>query len=178
MNAWLAATVACSRSCGGTAVSALCVAPEDTASEKLAGALGSSSPSFESIRAWKIAPSAAVPVAIPTWRKVLLMPEAIPARAAATTPSATEAIPGLVMPTPIPVRMNPGSSVVQPLSRLIPDISARPTPTRIIPLPMSARAGTRFSARPAIGATTNESTVKGRKRKPAWSGEYSSTSWM
>ena len=29
MNAWLAATVACSRSCGGTAVSALCVAPED-----------------------------------------------------------------------------------------------------------------------------------------------------
>ena len=43
---------------------------------------------------------------------------------------------------------------------------------------MIARAGTRFSARPAIGATTNESTVRGRKRRPAWSGESSSTSWM
>ena len=38
-------------------------------------------PSFDAICVWKTAPSAATPVAMPTWRKVLLIPEAIPARA-------------------------------------------------------------------------------------------------
>ena len=80
-----------------------------------------------SIRDWKIAPSAAVPVAIPTWRKVLLIPEAIPARAALTTPIATEAIPGLVIPMPIPATIEPASSVVQLSATSIPCISVRPS---------------------------------------------------
>ncbi len=34
---------------------------------------------YDAIRLWKIAPSAAMPVAIPIWRNVLFVPEAIPA---------------------------------------------------------------------------------------------------
>ena len=64
-NAWLAASAACWRTCGGTDATALCAAPDATASENADGACGSSSLSFESIRAWKIAPSAAVPGAPP-----------------------------------------------------------------------------------------------------------------
>ena len=37
--------------------------------------------SSEVTRVWKIAPRAATPVAIPAWRNVLLIPDAIPARA-------------------------------------------------------------------------------------------------
>ena len=37
---------------------------------------------------WKIAPRPAMPVAMPTWRNVELIPDAIPARAGATTPIA------------------------------------------------------------------------------------------
>ena len=36
-----------------------------------------------------------MPVAIPTWRKVLLMPEAMPLRAGGTTPIAVEASGGV-----------------------------------------------------------------------------------
>src|SRR5665213_1061809 len=47
---------------------------------------------------WKIAPSAATPVATPPIRNVLLIPDAIPLRAGATTPSAILAIIGVVAP--------------------------------------------------------------------------------
>ena len=49
-----------------------------------------------------------MPVAIPAWRKVLLMPEAIPLRAGGTTPTEVVAITGLAIPTPAPAMMNPG----------------------------------------------------------------------
>ena len=52
--------------------------PEATSSPRPLGACGSCSEIFESIRDWKTAPSAATPVAIPTWRKVVLIPEPIP----------------------------------------------------------------------------------------------------
>ncbi len=114
-----------------------------------------------------------MPVAIPTWRKVLLIPDAIPARAASTTPIATEAIPGLVIPMPIPATIEPASRVVQLVADLDPvhqrSARARPGSARS---PMIARAGTRLKqAGPRSGATTNESTVSGRKRRPASSGE-------
>ena len=56
---------------------------------------------------WKIAPQAAMPVAMPTWRKVELMPEAMPARRGSTTPTAAVASAGLTMPMPTPVTMKP-----------------------------------------------------------------------
>ena len=61
---------------------------------------------------WKTAPRPAIPVAIPTWRNVELMPDAMPERAGATTPIAAFAIDGLIMPTPTPATMKPGSSAV------------------------------------------------------------------
>ena len=48
----------------------------------------------------KIAPSAAIPVAIPTWRNVLLIPLAIPLRCGGTTPIAVDASAGLISPRP------------------------------------------------------------------------------
>ena len=85
-----------------------------------AGPAAAASASLASTRAWKTAPSAATPVAIPTWRKVLLMPDAMPARAGSTTPIATEAMPGLVIPIPVPPTRNPTSSVVQSSPRSMP----------------------------------------------------------
>ena len=55
-----------------------------------------------------------MPVAMPTWRKVLLMPEAMPLREWCTTPTAVEASGGLIRPTPTPASRKPGISVVQP----------------------------------------------------------------
>ncbi len=94
--------------CGGIEATAASVAPDETASENARGACGSRSASFESTRLWKIAPSAATPVAMPTWRNVELIPEAMPARAGSTTPIATAAIPGFVIPIPMPEIRKPG----------------------------------------------------------------------
>ena len=58
---------------------------------------------------WKIAPSPAIPVAIPTWRNVLLIPDAIPARRGSTTLTAVEASGALTSPMPMPPTMKPGS---------------------------------------------------------------------
>ena len=62
---------------------------------------------------WNTAPSTAMPVAMPTWRNVLLAPDAMPLRWGWTTETAPEARTGFTMPTPKPARMNPGSSTVQ-----------------------------------------------------------------
>ena len=52
-----------------------------------------------------------MPVAMPTWRKVLLMPEAMPLRAGGTTPTAVVASGGFTMPTPTPGDHEPGQQV-------------------------------------------------------------------
>src|SRR5918994_2889577 len=167
MKAWFAASATWARLPGGTDSTAARPPPADTASPSPGGAPGSSSPSRVSMRDWKIAPRAATPVAIPTWRKVLLIPDAIPARNGATTPIAVEAIAGLVSPMPTPATRKPGSSVVQSSPTSIPRISSRPTPTSIRPRPSRIRAGIRPDSFPAIGATKKESRVMGRNRTPA-----------
>jgi hypothetical protein len=53
-------------------------------------------------------PSSAMPVAIPTWRKVELMPEAMPACCGGTTPTAAEASGGFTIPAPAPATIIPG----------------------------------------------------------------------
>ena len=99
------------------------------------GAFGSRSLSFESTRDWKIAPSAATPVAIPTWRKVVLIPDPIPDFSTGTTAIAAWPMPGLVIPMPTPATMNPASSAVHSESALTPCISSSPTPTGPRPTP-------------------------------------------
>ena len=70
--------------------------------------------SLVSTRAWNTAPRAATPVAIPTWRNVLLIPDAMPLRAGGTTPIAVEARIGLTVPMPAPATRKPASRAVHP----------------------------------------------------------------
>ena len=111
-----------------------------------------------------------MPVAIPTWRKVELIPEAMPERSWGTTPIAVEASGGLTRPTPAPARMKPGISTVQVEAASIVVIASRPRPISARPEPSSRRTGMRTLSRPAIGATMNDSSVVGRNRSPAWNG--------
>ena len=62
---------------------------------------------------WNTEPRPAMPVAIPTWRNVLLAPDAMPLRSGGTTEMADEASTGLTVPIPMPAMMKPGSSTVQ-----------------------------------------------------------------
>ena len=74
-----------------------------------------------------------MPTAIPTWRKVSLIPAAMPLCSFGTTLSATSAITGLSRPTPMPLTMKPASSAVHSESTPRPAISSRPTPVRARP---------------------------------------------
>jgi hypothetical protein len=112
-----------------------------------------------------------MPVAIPTWRKVVLMPEAIPDRCGGTTPTAVDASGGLIRPTPAPATRKPASSAVQSEFTVRPCMRSSPAETSTSPTPISARTGTVLDSRPAIGATKNDISVIGRKRRPASSGE-------
>ena len=53
-----------------------------------------------------------MPVAMPTWRNVLLAPDAMPLRWGWTTETAPDASTGLTVPMPMPQAMKPGSSTV------------------------------------------------------------------
>src|SRR6185312_15813237 len=54
------------------------------------------------------APSAAIPAAMPSWRAVLLTPEAIPLWLGGTTASAATVIVGFTRPEPAPHTTRPG----------------------------------------------------------------------
>ena len=136
-----------------------------------------SSDSRDSTRAWKIAPKAAIPVATPSCRKVLLMPDAMPLRVVETTPTAVDTSDGLTAPIPAPTKRKPASSAVHSEWAVTPCISARPRPQQASPTPMIARTGTTVVSLPAIGATANASSVIGSTRTPVSSGEKPSTFW-
>ena len=76
-----------------------------------------------------------MPVAIPTWRKVLLAPEAIPLRCGGTTEMAEEASTGLTVPIPIPAATKPGRSTVQPEEAWVVAMRRQPTAIRNMPVP-------------------------------------------
>ena len=71
----------------------------------------------------------------------------------------------------MPPTMKPGSRCVQRDDGVSPCISRSAAPTSDMPTPKRMRTGMRVDSRPAIGATTNESSESGRKRRPAWIGE-------
>ena len=112
-----------------------------------------------------------MPVAMPTWRKVELMPEAMPARRGSTKPTAAVASAGLTMPMPPPATMKPASSAVQSSPACRPFISSSPPPTSARPPAMNQRTPRRSASLPLIGATKNESRVTGMKRTPDSSAE-------
>ena len=76
------------------------------------GVPAASSETLSAPRPRNSAPQAAIPTAIPTWRKVSLIPDAIPLCSFGTTLSATSAITGFSRPTPTPATMKPSSRVV------------------------------------------------------------------
>ena len=90
----------------------------------------------------RMRPSAATPVAIPIWRKVELMPEAMPARAGSTTPTAVDASGTFTRPQPTPETIIPGSRWVQSLVGVIPVISTRPAPISTKPGAIRSFVGT------------------------------------
>ncbi len=123
------------------------------------------------IRLVRMLPSAATPVAMPTWRNVELMPDAMPARWGATTPTAVDASGGLMRPAPAPDTIRPGSRCVQLWPGSTPRINSRPTPTSTKPGAISQRTGTTDDSRPAIAATTKIAPLSGRNRRPVCSAE-------
>ena len=173
MNAECASVSARGRSGAGTASSACCVAPEEIAFENgCTNRCGiADAATCDVIWLWKIAPSAAMPVAIPTWRNVLLMPEAIPALRGSTTLTDVEASGALTSPIPMPPAIKPASKVVQLEPRVIPCISRRATPITASPPPSRILTGIRVESLPAIGATTNETNERGRKITPVLTAE-------
>ena len=119
---------------------------------------------------WKTAPRTAIPVAMPTWRKVLFAPEAMPLRWGCTTETAPEARTGFTMPIPMPQATNPGSNTVHVEVGSVLPMSSSPPVTNIMPTPKTARDSMRTVRRPAKNATTKTSSVRGRKRTPAANG--------
>ena len=120
---------------------------------------------------WKTAPIAATPVARPAVRHVLLIPEAIPARCSATTPSATLAIAGLARPIPSPVSSRPGISAVQEELTVSPRLTASPAAVVARPA-LSATPGESLSVvRRVAGGTRKHRMVNGKRHRPPVSGE-------
>lgn len=128
--------------------------------------------STSSFTSWENSvPSRAMPVAMPTWRKVELMPEAMPACCGGTTPTAVEASGGFTRPTPTPATIIPGMRWVQVEPALSPRISSRLTPMMIRPGPISSRTGTREESLPATVALTRMAPDRYITRTPVPSGE-------
>ncbi len=115
---------------------------------------------------WKIAPSAAIPVAMPTWRKVELIPDAIPLRCGGTTPIAAEASDGLTNPMPAPATMNPGSSAVQCECALEVAYQQQADADQRESNAQEQADGHARGQVARDAATTNISSVVGRKRSP------------
>src|ERR1039458_7450028 len=122
-------------------------------------------------------PSRAIPVAMPTWRKVELIPEAIPARCGCTTPTAVDASGGLTSPMPMPETMRPGMRWVQDEVASRPRISTSPTPMRARPGPINTRIGTREVRCPAAPLTARMAPERSSRPRPVCSALYCSTSW-
>src|SRR6266568_646759 len=124
----------------------------------------------------KIAPSAAMPVAVPTWRNVELIPEAMPARAGATTPTAVEASGTLTSPDPAPATISPGMRWVQPEPAVRPRISSSPAATSTNPAEIVSRTGMTAVSRPAAPAVTKVARVSSSRRTPVPNAENPSPS--
>ena len=127
---------------------------------------------LDSTRAWKTAPSAAIPVAIPTCRNVVLMPDAMPLCWGRTTPIAVDASGGLIRPTPMPATMKPARSAVHSESSATPCMSSSPPATSSRPPAMNQRTGRRSLRRPetaAAGRTTGATAAGSgaRRRRPS-----------
>ena len=105
-----------------------------------------------------------MPVAMPAWRKVLLMPEAMPLRAARRRRRRSWRAGGWRGRPPMPPTMKPASRAVQSTLGW-PRMSSRPMPDKREAGAEEQRAPGSRSRAPATGATRNETSETGRKRR-------------
>ena len=104
-----------------------------------------------------------MPVAVPTWRNVELIPEAMPARAGATTLTAVEASGTLTSPDPAPEAISPGMRCVQ-LEAAETVHQQQPGAASTNPAEIVSRTGTTVVSRPAAPAVTKVATVRNKRR--------------
>ena len=131
------------------------------------------------VRMWwsNMAPKAAMPTAMPSWRNVLLTPEARPLRSTDSTPTMAAASAGLITPIARPATRKPGSRCVQSSETSRPRMSSRLAAISSSPAVSGMRSGTRLVALPESGATTNSTSVIGSSRRPVPVGERPRSSW-
>ena len=120
------------------------------------------------IRLWKIAPSPAMPVAIPICRNVLFVPDAIPARLRLDDADRGRRERRVDEADADAGDEEAGEERRPVESTEMPDISSSATPQSASPPPSRKRTGTRVDSRPEIGATKNESSESGRKITPVF----------
>ena len=107
-----------------------------------------------------------MPTAIPSWRKVLLIPEASPTWSAESTPTIAAASAGLMIPIASPPTTKPGSRCVHEDVVSRPRISHSAIAIRASPVTSGARSPMRPVSRPETGATTSSTSVSGSSRRP------------
>ena len=126
------------------------------------------------IRLCSSAPSTAIPIARPSWRAVLLMPEARPPCAGGSTPRWAKVTSGLASPMPRADddRARPARPATTTARRARHQQRARPR-VSAMPTASAPRSGTRSLSRPAASETAKATTASGashgrpRRRVPA-----------
>src|SRR5215475_15890233 len=123
-------------------------------------------------RFWSRAPTAAVPMTAPTWRTVLIMPEAAPATRGSMLRMATVVIGANVQPIPTPAiaRLGMKSCHVE-WGVAMTAVRPNPTANNIRPDIRMYLPPIRSVMRPATGATNIDTTDAGAMVKPALSAE-------
>ena len=112
------------------------------------------------------APSTAIPTARPSWRAVLLMPEASPPCAGGSTPRCAKVASGLASPVPAPTATRPASRCTHDESASTPVISSSPPAVRPIPSASVPVNGARPVSRPATSELAKADERERRQPQP------------
>src|SRR3954462_6633091 len=102
-----------------------------------------------------------MPIASPSWRAVLLIPDARPPWAGGSTPRCVKVASGLARPTPAPTTISPASRCSHDESESTPVISSSPAAVSAMPSASAPVSGTRPAIRPALSEVTNATSARG-----------------
>src|SRR4051794_22576017 len=116
-----------------------------------------------------------MPAAMPSWRAVLLTPDAMPLWDGGTTASAATVIVGFTRPEPAPQTTRPGRRWAHEPCGPMPRIPRRPPAHRSSPPASALRTLKRAATWAASNETTNDAAANGSSSAPAAIGEPPST---
>src|SRR3954463_13844630 len=116
-----------------------------------------------------------MPAAMPSWRAVLLTPDAMPLWDGGTTASAATVIVGFTRPEPAPQTTRPGQRWAHEPCGPMPRIPRRPPAHRSSPPASALRTLKRAATWAASNETTNDAAANGSSSAPAAIGEPPST---